>query len=295
MNLLANAIIITFAFAATIVHASEPRVQDLVLDDHKVYVVPVSNTRVTTISFPSPIAAIDGALVTADGKTPALFQIAHTKGTAYFSVRALAKDAATNLNVRWNNRTYVFELRESGEPWYSVILQSQPEKSIRASRPLTPSRLLGLLDKAKAFPLLQTYHPAAVANVEHRDLREQPLISDCGDYEVRVTEAFRFPDDDTLIFQLNVSNRSDEPLEHVPELFEVRVGDRVFTPALTDLTSIVAPNGATSGYVVVIGRPHGERNDLSLKNDFTFVLSRLETRVEAPVNAETGQSTELTK
>ena len=105
------------------------------LDDHNVYAVPVSGTRVTTISFPSPIAAIDGALVTADGKTPALFQIAHTKGTAYFSVRALAKDAATNLNVRWNNRTYVFELRESGDPWYSVILQSQTgeEQPRRAS------------------------------------------------------------------------------------------------------------------------------------------------------------------
>ena len=265
------------------------------LDDHKVYAVPVSNTRVTTISFPSPIAAIDGALVTADGKTPALFQIAHTKGTAYFSVRALAKDAATNLNVRWNNRTYLFELRESGEPWYSVILQSQPEKSSRASRPLTPSRLLGLLDKAKAFPLLQTYHPTAVANVEHRDLREQPLISDCGDYEVRLTEAFRFPDDDTLIFQLHVSNRRDKPLEHVPELLEVRVGDRVFAPSLTDLTSIIAPHGQASGYVVVSGGPHADRNDLSLKNDFTFVLSRLEADAKAPGNAETTQSTELTK
>jgi hypothetical protein len=295
MNPLAKPAIITYALAATIAHAGEPRVHDLVLDDHRVYAVPVSNTRVTTIRFPSPITAIDGALVTADGKTPALFQIAHTKGTAYFSVRALAKDAATNLNVRWNNRTYVFELRESGEPWYSVILQSQSEKSSRASRPLTPSRLLGLLDKAKAFPLLQTYHPAAVANVERRDLREQPLISDCGAYEVRVTEAFRFPDDDTLIFQLNVSNRTDKPLEHVPELLEVRISDHVFTPSLTDLASIVAPHGAASGYVAVSGGPHGERNNLSLKNDFTFVLSRLETGVEAPVYAEPTPSAELSK
>ena len=62
----------------------------------------------------------------------------------------------------------------------------------------------------------------------------------------------------------------------MPELLEVRVGDRVFTPSLTDLTSIVAPHGAASGYVAVSGGPHGERNDLSLKNDFTFVLSRLD-------------------
>jgi len=65
MNPLVKVAIITYAFTATIARAGETRVQDLVLDDHKVYSVPVSSTRVTTISFPSPIAAIDGALVTA--------------------------------------------------------------------------------------------------------------------------------------------------------------------------------------------------------------------------------------
>jgi hypothetical protein len=248
-------------------------VQDFTLDDHIVYAVPVSGARVTTISFPSPITAIDGALVTMDGKTPGLFQIAHTKGTAYLSLRALAKDAATNLNVRWNNRTYAFELHESTEPWYSVVLQSKPEKTNRIVGPLTPPKLLGLLDKAKAFALLRTQEPDAVAGVEYRDLREQPLVSDCGDYEVRLIEAFRFPDNDTVVFHLVIANRGDSALEHTPERFEVRVGDRVFTPAITDLMSTIAPHESTIGYVVVSGGPNG-RNDLSLKNDFTFVLSR---------------------
>ena len=273
MNRLAKFILLSLPLSLTVARATEPRVQDFVLDDHTVYAVPVSGVRVTTISFPSPIAAIDGALVTLDGKTPGLFQVAHTKGTAYLSLRALAKDATTNLNVRWNNRTYAFELRESAEPWYSVVLQSRPEKRKRIARPLTPPRLLGLLDKAKAFTLLQAQQPEAVADVEYRDLREQPLVSDCGDYEVRLTEAFRFPDEDTVVFHLVVANRSDSALEHSPERFEVRVGDRVFTPSLSDLASTVAPKESTIGYVLVSGGPTG-RNDLSLKNDFTFVLSR---------------------
>jgi hypothetical protein len=248
-------------------------VQDFTLDDHTVYTVPVSGARVTTINFPSPITAIDGALVTMDGKTPGLFQIAHTKGTAYLSLRALAKDAATNLNVRWNNRTYAFELHESAEPWYSVVLQSKPEKPNKIVGPLTPPRLLGLLDKTKAFALLRTQEPDAVAGVEYRDLREQPLVSDCGDYEVRLTEAFRFPDNDTVVFHLVIANRGDSALQYTPERLEVRVGDRVFNPSLTDLVSTIAPHESTIGYVVVSGGPNG-RNDLSLKNDFTFVLSR---------------------
>lgn len=273
MNPLGRLTLLSLVFVGATGHATQQRVQDFLLDDHTVYAVPVSGARVTTISFPSPIAAIDGALVTLDGKTPGLFQIAHTKGTAYLSVRALAKEATTNLNVRWNNRTYAFELHESAEPWYSVVLQSKPEKTNRILGPLTPPRLLGLLDKAKAFALLRTHEPDAVAGVEYRDLREQPLVSDCGDYEVRLTEAFRFPDNDTVVFHLVIANRGDAALQHTPERLEVRVGDRVFSPSLTDLVSTIAPHESTIGYVVVSGGPNG-RIDLSLKNDFTFLLSR---------------------
>ena len=127
MNRLAKLFLFGTAVVAASADATEQRVQDFVLDDHTVYTVPISGVRVTTISFPSPISAIDGVLVTVDGKTPGLFQVAHTKGTAYLSLRALAKDASTNVNVRWNNRTYAFELRESAEPFYSVVLQSRPE------------------------------------------------------------------------------------------------------------------------------------------------------------------------
>ncbi len=279
MNRLVRLLLLGVPLLSVAAHAAEQRIQDFVLDDHMVYTIPVSGTRVTTISFPSPISAIDGALVTVDGKTSGLFQVAHTKGTAYVSLRALAKNATTNLNVRWNNRTYPFELRESAEPWYSVILQARPESKNRLRPPLTPPRLLGFIDKAKAFPLLQTQAPDAVAGVEYRDLREQPLVSDCGDYEVRLTEAFRFADDDAVVFHIVIVNRSEAALEHTPERFEVRVGDRVFNPSLTDLVSTIPPRESTVGYVVVSGGP-GARNDLSLKNDFTFVLSRRQPATE---------------
>ncbi len=114
MKPLASSILFAFLAARAAFAADAPKaIQDLILDDHTVYAVPVSGNRVTTISFPSAISAIDAALVTMDAKTAGLFQIAHTKGTSYLSARALAKDAATNLNVRWNGRTYVLELKES--------------------------------------------------------------------------------------------------------------------------------------------------------------------------------------
>jgi hypothetical protein len=281
MSPLAKFLLIAQTIEFVAIHAHGQQVRDFVLDDHTVYPVPVSGLRVTTVSFPSPIAAVDGALITTDGKTPGVFQVAHTKGTAYFSARALVKGATTNLNVRWNNRTYVFELKESTEPCYSMILRGGSEKGSGPARPLTPNRLLGTLDKAKAFALLQQHQPDAVRDVEHRDLRAGPLVSDCGDYEVRCVEAFRFPAQDTLVFQLTVSNKSDKPLEHTPERLEVRIGEHLFTPSVADLASIVVPHGAATGYVAVTGSPTGGRNGLSLKNDFTFVLARRDAAVEA--------------
>jgi hypothetical protein len=74
-------------------------IKEFVLDEHLVYSIPVSGDRVTTISFPGPISAIDAAQVTVDGKVPGLFQIAHSKGSYFLSVRALAKKAVTNVNI----------------------------------------------------------------------------------------------------------------------------------------------------------------------------------------------------
>ena len=71
MNRLIKVAVATFPIALAL--ANEPRVQDFPLNDHTVYTIPVSAARVTTVSFPSPIAAIDGALLTPDGKKPGIF------------------------------------------------------------------------------------------------------------------------------------------------------------------------------------------------------------------------------
>lgn len=274
--------------------ATAQQVRDAVLDDRTVYNVPVSTARVTTISFPSAISAIDGALVSTDGKSPGVFQVAHTKGTAYFSARALAHDGVTNLNVRWNNRTYVVELHESKEPCYSLILRSPSEQAGKGTRLLTPNRLLGLLDKAKAFPLLQQFQADAVRDVEYRDMKAAPMVSDCDDYEVRCEGAFRFPASDALVFRFTVINKSDRPLAHTPEKLEVRVGEHVLTPALTDLTGEIAPHSTASGYVAIHCSATEELRALSLKNDFSFILSRREISAGS-VLPELGELPDLSK
>ena len=256
-----------------IADAKDKTIQEYILDEQTVYVIPVAINRVTTISFPGPISAIDAAQVTIDPQKPAAFLIAHAKGSSFFSVRAEARKATTNVNIRWNNKTYVIELVESDEPLLSVTFQNAPDASASApAEPVTPSRLLALLDKAKAYPLLKAYHSETVAQVEYRNFETEPRILDCTNYAVKIDEVFRFNPEDTLIFRVGVTNESDKELRYAPNGFSLRVGERTYPQSISDASGVVPPHAEAPAYFAVTGTPNGGRNDMSIKNDFFVIL-----------------------
>jgi len=265
-------------FAATVALADSPAIQRVLLDDHTVVAVPVATSRVTTISFPSPIEAIDGAGFTVDGKTPGQYQLAHVKGSTFLSVRALTTKAAGNLNVRWNNHTYVFELSSAEVPVLSLIMESppSPEESGAGRAPeVSPLKLLALLDKAKLFPLLKTQQPDSVADVAFTTYDGQPLVSDFNDYEIQVESAFRFNAEDTLVFRAGITNKTDTPLVYQPDSFALRAGNRLYPQSISDADGTVPPKGRSIIYFAITGTPDGGRNELSLKNHFTVLVQRL--------------------
>jgi hypothetical protein len=253
--------------------AKDKAIQDFILDEQTVYVIPVSGYRVTTISFPGPISAMDGAQVTIDPQKPAAFLIAHTKGSSFFSVRAEMRKATTNINIRWNNKTYVIELVESDEPLLSVTFEIPPDNSQAAQAdPVSPTRLLALLDKAKAYPLLRAYHPEAIADVDYRNYENEPRILDCTNYAVKIEEVFRFNPEDTLIFRVDVTNKTDRELQYTPNGFSLRVGERTYPQSISDASGVVPPHAEAPAYFAVTGTPNGGRNDMSIKNDFFVIL-----------------------
>jgi len=264
---------------------SQQIVKDL-LDENVSILVPVATNRVTTISFPSGITAIDGAGITVDGKTPGLFQLAHAKGSAFLSVRALASKASANLNIRWNDHTYVFELTESDQPVLSLNLEAPPTPEaagIVQAPEVSPIKLLALLDKAKAFPLLKAQQPETVAGVDFTTYDGKPLVSDFNDYQIQIEEAFRFNAEDTLVFRLVITNRVNAPLIYQPDSFTLRAGDRLYPQSISDADGIVPPNGRSIVYFAVSGTPDGGRNELSLRNAFTVLVNRVSPAPPPPV------------
>jgi hypothetical protein len=263
--------------AAKVALAETPQaIQRVTLDDRAVVSVPVATNRVTTISFPGPISAIDAVGVTTDAKTPGQFQLAHTKGSSFLSVRALAAKAASNLNIRWNKHTYVFELVESDTPVLALNLEDRAAtETVQPAPFVTPTRLLALLDKAKAFPLLKKQQPEAVAGAEARTFGGKPQVTDFNDYEIRIEEVFRFNPEDTLVLHVTLRNKSDKEIRYLPESFALRIGNRLYYQSISDAPGVLPPNAASTVYFAITGTPDGGRNELSLKNEFAVLMSRV--------------------
>jgi hypothetical protein len=273
-----KSIVSLLLFTATVALAGSPAIQNVFLDNQTVVAVPVATNRVTTISFPGPIEAIDGAGFTMDGKTPGQFQLAYTKGSAFLCVRALAPRASANLNIRWNGQTYVFELAESSAPVLSLNLEAMPtpeEAGVGRAPEVSPLRLLGLLDKAKAFPLLKEQQPESVADVGFTTYNGKGLASDFNDYKIVIQQAFRFNAQDTLVFRVAIINETDAPLIYQPDSFAIRAGNRLFPQSVSDATGVVPPHGQSIVYFAVTGTPDGGRNNLALENAFTVLINRL--------------------
>jgi hypothetical protein len=273
LNMKPYAISFLVAVVCFAANAKDKSIKEFVLDERTVYTIPVSQNRVTTISFPGSISAIDAAQVTADPKKAAPFQIAHAKGSTFFSVRSLSKKTKTNVNVRWNRKTYVLELEDSDEPLLSVIFVQETEKAgLPEAVAVSPNRLLALLDKAKSYRLLRSYHPDAVSLVEYRNYDKEPRVLDSQDFQIQIDEAFRFNPEDTLVLRLLLKNKTDTALRFSPNGFELRVGDRTYPQSVSDASGIIPPKGESSAYFAVTGTPNGGRNDISLKNDFFVIL-----------------------
>jgi len=283
--------IVSFLLLSTLISLAQP-IQQVWLDDRVAVSVPIATNRVTTVSFPGPIDAIDGAGLTVDGKTPGQFQLAHTKGSAFLSVRALVPKASANLNIRWNEHTYVFELIETNVPVLSLNMAALPgpdETGAGHASAVSPLKLLSLLDKAKAFPLLKSQQPESVADVGFTTYDSKPLLSDFNDFQIQVEQAFRFNSEDTVVFRVVMTNETDRPLIYQPDSFSIRAGNRLYPQSVSDANGIVPPRGNSIVYFAVTGTPDGGRNNLSLKNQFTVLVTRLSPPVRpAPVVAVTN-------
>ncbi|MDR2982779.1 MAG: type-F conjugative transfer system secretin TraK [Puniceicoccales bacterium] len=270
-------------FINSALHAGQIAVKQLPLDERIVYEIPISTNAPTTLMFPSSLSALEGANITINPENPAPVLLSHVPGRYYFSVRALAKDAHATLNVIYQNRTYIIRFAVSENPYGSVTFYEDriAGRSAALKKRVTPEVLLGLLDRAKSYRLVNEQYPEAVQQIEHS---APGNVTRYRDFNVTVEEVYRFDPEDTLVFKIKLENTGNEEVFYQPQSIAVRVGNRVYQASIVDASGIIPPQATTTAFFAITGTPDGGRANLSIKNEFTVIVPRVtrDVRLLAP-------------
>ena len=254
-------------------------VTNLWLNDQAVVEVPIGLHRVTTLSFPRPLQSFDGAGLTADARTPGQFQLAQSTGYSSVALRALATGATANLNVRMDDRTYVFLLTESQNPVLAVnflpssipspVMSPNGDESAPA---LTSQQLVGLLDRAKNYAALRQFHPSLVSDVT---IAKPRSITDYATFTVRLDEVLRFDRSDALAFHVTLRSKIESEVRYRTGSWAVRVGDHLYPQALADAGGVIPAQGEATVWFLIQGAPDGQRNLVSPRNAFIVLVNPL--------------------
>jgi len=258
-------------------------IKQYALSPQTVYNIPIGNTP-TTITFPGPLLSIDGANVSSDPKNKAPVLLSYVEGRYFFSVRATEPDAQGALNVVYQNQTYVFNFyhREGELPYRTVRLVNADDSAAMGQsvgtrfpvRKATPSGLVDLLDRAKSYHLIDEAYPQMLdEQIQH--LAPAGLITEYRDFTVSIDDIFRFARYDTLVFKITLRSESDEVIFYQPQMIAVRVGQNLYYPSITDASGIIPPQSESIAYIAITGKPNGERADLSIKNRFQIIVSKV--------------------
>jgi hypothetical protein len=281
--------VVCYMIAATLPHAvlAGP-LKQVPLDNYVITRVPVATGKGnTTIMFPSPIQALYASRCAFQEQSNADFLLDFQAGQYWFTVRALKRDVEDFITVIYERKAYVIRISASDTPLYTVSFfhQGRSDGGLSAMRPVSPARLLSLLDKAKAYNLFLQQEPDAVAGV----LYDRPSrVCIYPKFRVVIDEVFRFEEDDTLVFSLTLENQTDSPIYYSPEGFAVQLKTNIYTASVVDASGIMPPQSATNALFAITGTPSGGRNNLAPKNNWNILVTETEHKGGGEVAEQKG-------
>jgi hypothetical protein len=174
---------------------------------------------------------------------------------------------------------YCLFCKADPDPSFVVIFEngsgkrvSDPREVLAANKVVSPARLLGFLDKVKAFPSLKVSAPEIFQNM---DVAEPNSESSLEGLEVTLRRVIRDNGLDSLGFEVELANKAEQDFVYDPESLGVRVGDEVYSQTLSDADGLVSAGKTKTAFFVVTGTATGGRNDLAATNKFAVVMRQV--------------------
>jgi len=265
------------------------RVRQEVLDQLNPVRVAVSTQGITTLQFPVNIQAIDGdgfqaqSDIQVSQTTSAQFSV--STGPNWVSVKALREGVQQNLNVLLKGRVYPIVLDYSDQHDYSVLFSFKQKPAIPGAnsstaqqhpqnKPISTARLLGFLDKIKAYPTFSNVQPAMYIGIDVNEPGAHGKgIDNTEHLHSEIKRVLRDDALDAIGFEVELSNKTNQTVYYDPEGFAVRVGQEVYQQTISDAPGKLDANAKQTLYFVIAGSAESNhRNDLSVYNDFSTVI-----------------------
>jgi hypothetical protein len=270
------------------------------LNQNEPAIIKLGTRGITTLEFPYKIEALDGygfsLSPSPDGAD--LFQVSFNKGTNFLSLKAMREGVEGNLTVVLDGKVYCLFCTEVADPSFVIVFEdntaknvSNPREVLAKNKPVSPARLLGFLDKVKAYPSLKVTAAELFRNME---VAEPNSESSLDGLKVTLRRVIRDESLDSLGFDVELANQSDKDFFYDPESFGVRIGDEVYPAALSNGSGKVEAEKTRPAFFVVAGTATGGRNDLAVTNKFDVMLrqvvgtSESEAMAQAPKPGEVG-------
>jgi hypothetical protein len=166
----------------------------------------------------------------------------------------------------------VLRVSASEKPFYAVTF-FQDARARNSARPLVPDRLLSLMDKAKAYALFKKDYPDVLAGVLHSAPNS---VNHYNNFKLWIRDVWRFEQEDTLIFHIDLENSSDGAIYYKPQDLAVRLEDRIYTQSIADASGVMPPKSITPAFFAITGSGEGGRNNLAPDNKWNVLVVRAE-------------------
>ena len=251
------------------------------LNQNEPAVVKVGTRGITTLEFPYKIEALDGYGFSVNPSPDGLdlFQISLNKGTNFLSLKAMREGVEGNLTVVLDGRVFCLFCTAVADPSFVVIFRDSPANTVSnphdvlaKSKAASPARLLGFLDKVKAYPTLKVSAPEVFRNMQVAEPNSESSVEGL---KLTLRRVIRDDSLDSLGFDVELANQSKKDFIYDPETLGVRIGDEVYPETVSDAGGIVEAGKTLPAFFVVAGTATGDRNDLAVTNKFDIVMRQI--------------------
>jgi hypothetical protein len=251
------------------------------LNHNEPALIKVSTDGVTSLEFPYKIEAIDGYGFSQTPGAGDAFQISYTKGTNYFSVRALKPGITGNLTVVLDQKVYAIYFEESSNPSFVDIFSAANDGGLTAvgqrevphnDKIAAPVQLTGLLDKAKSYALLKNTSPQTLDGMRVVEPGKKAKIE--GQVETRIVRVLQDDSLGAVAFEVEINNRSPNDFLYDPQELQIKVKDKTYGAAMEDAPGIVQGGTSTSIFLLVNEASLAEQKDLAAGNDLDLVIKQ---------------------